>query len=267
MELKGKKVLLTGATGSIGKPLAQALARQGATLIVTDHSAHGLNELAVELRRTGGTVLPIPADLLIPQEVKQLADRVTSQTEGIDILINLAGMTSFNLFHQETETGIENLWRLNTLAPMQLTRLLLPHLLTQGSGLIVNIGSIYGSIGFPGFSAYSASKFALRGFSEALRRELDGTGVGVAYVAPRYVTPLIHTGAIHRMSKALKVPMDTPEQVAQKIIHAVTRNRHEYFIGFPESLIARINGIHPALVDGYVRKQLSVIRDFALGKR
>ena len=267
MELKGKKVLLTGATGGIGKPLAQALARQGVTLIMSDHSPHALNELAVELRRMGRTVLPIPANLLVPQEVRQLADTVTAQTEGIDVLINLAGMTSFNLFHQETETGIEDLWRLNTLAPMQLTRLLLPHLLTQGSGRIVNIGSVYGSIGFPGFSAYSASKFALRGFSEALRRELDGTGVGVTYVAPRYVRPLIHSGAIHRMTKALEVHMDDPERVAQKIVHALIRNRNECFIGFPESLLARINGVHPGLIDGYVRRQLSVIRDFALGKR
>ena len=267
MELKGKKVLLTGATGSIGKHLAQALARQGASLAVSDRSVQALNELTVELRRMGGTVLPVPANLQIPQEIEQLADMITSQMEGIDVLINLAEMTSFNLFHQETETGIEDLWRLNVLAPMQLTRLLLPHLLTQGSGRIVNVGSVHGSVGFPGFAAYSASKFALRGFSEALRRELDGTGVGVTYVAPRYVTPLIHTGAVHRMSKVLKVHMDPPEQVARKIVRAITRNRHEYFVGFPESLVSHINGLHPCLIDGYVRKRLSVIRDFALGKR
>src|SRR6202030_2205215 len=111
-----------------------------------------------------------------------LSKQVIDATGGIDVLVNCAGIASFGLFDKQTPQSMETLWRINVLAPMQLTRALLPQMTARRHGRIVNIGSVFGSIGFAYFTTYSASKFAIRGFSEALRRELEGSGIGVTYV-------------------------------------------------------------------------------------
>jgi short-subunit dehydrogenase len=151
---------------------------------------------------------------------------------------------------------------LNVLAPMQLTRAVLPELLEQGSGQIVNLGSVLGSIAFPCFASYSASKFALRGFSEALRRELDGSGIGVTYVAPRAVKTRLNSAAVYRMAEAVKMPMDDPEAVARQVVRALESNRKDVYLGFPESLFVRVNALLPRLVDGALRKQNRVMQRF-----
>ena len=139
---------------------------------------------------------------------------------------------------------------------MQMTREVLPAMLGQGCGRIVNIGSMFGSIGYPGFAAYSASKFALRGFSQALRRELSGTGIGVTYVAPRAVRTAFNPPAVHLMAERRIMHMDEPAWVASRIVRAIESERNEAYLGFPESLFARLNGVFPSLVDSALRKAL-----------
>ena len=119
--------------------------------------------------------------------------------EGIDVLINLAGLMDFQLFSEPDPGMLQQMLLINLQVPMQLAATCCPGMLAQGSGRIVNIGSMFGSIGYPGFAAYSASKFALRGFSQALRRELAGSGVGVTYVSPRGVRTAFNPrrGACH----------------------------------------------------------------------
>lgn len=263
MSLAGKTILMTGAAGGIGAPLARALAQHSTQLILTDYHESALNTLVRDIMSTGGQAQAIRSDLLNPEEPERLVNHLHQQGVFPEILINLAGRISFNLFQYETARSIEDLWRINTLAPMQLTRLLLPSLLQRGNGQIVNIGSVYGSIGFAGFATYSASKFGLRGFSEALRRELEDTGVKVTYIAPRYVKTAINSGNIQRLSETLKVAMDEPQQVAQQMVEAIRRGKKEQFIGFPESLFVRINGALPHLVDQSLKKQVGIIRDFA----
>jgi short-subunit dehydrogenase len=174
---------------------------------------------------------------------------------------------SFRLFQDEDAAGIERLWRVNVIAPMVLARALLPQMLARKSGRIVNVGSIFGSIGFACFANYSANKFAVRGFSQALRRELDGTGVGVTYVAPRYTRTPINAGAVSRMAQALKMNMDDPEVVAANIVRAIEQDKDEHYIGFPESLFVRINAVLPRIVDGALRRQNAEMREYAAGKK
>ena len=178
-------------------------------------------------------------------------------------MINLAGISSFNLFENEDPISIERMWRVNVIVPISLTRALLPAMLAQGRGRIVNIGSIFGSIGFACFANYSATKSAIRGFSQALRRELDGSGVGVGYVAPRYTRTALNSDAVSRMAKAVKMNSDDPALVAQHIVRAIELDRDEHYIGFPESLFVRINAVLPWLVDLAMRKQNRTMRDFA----
>ena len=133
----------------------------------------------------------------------------------------------------------------------------------RGRGQIVNVGSIFGSIGFPCFASYSASKFALRGFSEALRRELAGTGVGVTYVAPRFTKTAFNRNVVARMANALKMNQDEPESVAASVIATIERNDRERYLGWPEKLFVRINSILPRLVDPSLIRQVDLMRPFA----
>jgi short-subunit dehydrogenase len=183
----------------------------------------------------------------------------------VDLLVNIAGLLDFTPFEAEDPVSIERLMQVNLIAPIQLARLLLPAMLKQGRGRIVNVGSTFGSIGFPFFAAYSSSKFGLRGFSQALRRELHGSGVGVTYIAPRATRTPLNSSAVVRMNEALKVAMDPPEQVAAAIVRAIEQERAEVYLGWPEKLFVRLNAILPGLVDGALRKQHAIMRKFAHG--
>lgn len=263
MKIAGMRILITGAGGGIGQQLALALAKKGGVLLLADRQLDLLEKLCGEIVASGGKASVVAADLLQEDAPDQLADAAMRELGEVDVLINLAGIMSFNLFQNETTQSIERLWRVNVIAPMQLTRALLPHMLARGNGRIVNIGSVFGSIGFPFFANYSANKFAVRGFSQALRRELESSGVGVTYVAPRYTRTPINAGPVSRMSEALKMNMDDPDVVAANIVRAIEKDAKEYYIGLPECLFVRINGILPGLVDGSLRKQAAQMRDYA----
>jgi len=155
----------------------------------------------------------------------------------------------------------------NLLAPMWLTRAMLPVMQEQNSGHIVNVGSIFGSIGFAYFTTYSATKFGLRGFSEALRRELADTGIKVSYIAPRAVKTPMNSDVVMRMGEATKMNMDEPELVVAKIIEAIESDKKDAYFGFPESLFVRINALLPRIVDGSLAAQNRITRAFAKGEK
>jgi short-subunit dehydrogenase len=125
------------------------------------------------------------------------------------------------------------------------------------------VGSTFGSIGFPGFAAYSASKFAVRGFSEALRRELADTAIRVHYVAPRATRTALATDRIRAMNAELGVGMDSPQTVAAAIERVLREERSELLLGAPERLFAKLNALLPRIVDRSLRRQLAVIRRHA----
>ena len=263
MNIQGSRILITGAAGGIGRQLALALARKGAVLLLAGRGGDALAQLHRDVSMLAPRVFMLEADLLQPNAAQTLASLAKAATGGVDIVINLAGISSFNLFENEDPISIERMWRVNVIVPISLTRALLPGMLAQGRGRIVNIGSIFGSIGFACFANYSATKSAIRGFSQALRRELDGSGVGVGYVAPRYTRTALNSDAVSRMAKAVKMNSDDPALVAQHIVRAIELDRDEHYIGFPESLFVRINAVLPWLVDLAMRKQNRTMRDFA----
>jgi short-subunit dehydrogenase len=146
---------------------------------------------------------------------------------------------------------------------MQLTRALLPQLRAQPAAAVLNVGSVFGSIAYPGFAAYSASKFALRGYTEALRRELADSSVSVHYLAPRATRTGFNASSVERMNAELGVAMDPPETVAAAACEMLERGRPYAVLGWPERLFVRINSLLPRVVDGSLRKQLPVIRRHA----
>lgn len=263
MKLDGKRILLTGATGGIGQHAAAAFVAKGAKLMLVARAGEALSNLVHALDQKGASVMTFDADLLELDAPERIAAEALRVMGGVDVLVNLAGVLNFTLFQDEDPAAMERLWRINVLAPARLTRALLPQMLERKSGQIVNIGSVFGSIGSACFASYSASKFAMRGLSQALRRELDGSGVGVTYVSPRYTKTPINAGAVSHMATALKLNMDEPEHVATQIVRAVESGQSEMYVGFPESLFVRVNAILPRLVDGAVRKQDARVREFA----
>ncbi|HEX5674355.1 MAG TPA: SDR family oxidoreductase [Azonexus sp.] len=263
MKISDSTILITGASGGIGGAIARQLAQRGATLILINRDSDKLAAFAAELRASGGKVIPLAGDLATPGEPARLVQTALDQAGTVDILVNCAGVQNFGFFAEENAADTATLFNINTIAPIALTNALLPHLLKKGKGQIVNLGSIFGSIGFPCFASYSASKFALRGFSEALRRELAGSGIGVTYVAPRFTRTAFNRSAVTRMANALKMNQDEPESVAASVIAAIEHNDRERYLGWPEKLFVRINSILPRLVDPSLIKQAGLMRPFA----
>ena len=254
MELSGTRIILTGAAGGIGNQLAQKLAASGARLFMVGRSEAGA-ELAQTLTEQGADATFYRIDLLQQGAVQQVVSAALAELGGIDLLINLAGSMSFESFAAEDPEVTERLMRLNVMVPMQLCHAVLPHMLEKKQGRIVNIGSIFGSIGFAYFATYSATKFALRGFSEALRRELAGSGVGISYIAPRATKTNFNTDSVYQMGQTVKMKFDAPSDVARVIVESIRADKDEAYIGWPERFFVRLNALLPRVVDNGVSKQ------------
>jgi short-subunit dehydrogenase len=260
MNLQERNVLILGASGGIGSSIARQLAIRGAAVVLAGRQREPLDLLAQELSQITGSVNVIIGDLGADAPV--IASHAIAAVGRIDVLINCAGVQTFGFSNNETASDTASLFAANVVGPIQLVNALLPHMLAQRRGRIVNVGSIFGSIGFPCFASYSASKFALRGFSEALRRELAGTGVGVNYIAPRYTRTAFNRDAVTRMAGALRMKQDSPESVATQVIAAIENDHADTYLGWPEKLFVRINAILPRFVDQSLIKQVALMRPF-----
>ena len=259
MKLNKQRVILTGAAGGMGSILANQIADAGAEIALIDANAESLQKLAATIDGSHA----VPGDLSNEEGCKDAIQSAMQALGGVDVLINLAGLMSFSTYEDEDIKRVQLLMQVNLIAPMILSRAVLPEMLKQGKGQIVNVGSTFGSIGFAYFTAYSASKFGLRGFSQALRRELVDSPVTVTYVSPRAVKTPINTGPIMQMGAATNMNMDEPEAVAGKIFKAIESGKKEAYFGYPESIFARINGFLPGLVDNGTKAQNRIARSFA----
>jgi short-subunit dehydrogenase len=259
MKLKNQRVILTGAAGGIGSNLASLVADAGAEIALIDANAESLLKQAATIDGSHA----VPGDLSNEEGCIEAIQSAMQALGGVDVLINLAGLMSFSTYEDEDIKWVQLLMQVNLIAPMILSRAVLPEMVTQGKGQIVNVGSMFGSIGFAYFTAYSASKFGLRGFSQALRRELADSPITITYVSPRAVKTPINTGPIMQMGAATKMNMDEPEVVAGKIFKSIESGKKEAYFGYPEAIFARINGLLPGLVDSATRAQNRIARSFA----
>lgn len=258
MDLHGKQVLLTGATGGIGQASAIELDRAGANLTILGRCPEKLEALEEKL---SGKHKRLIADL--NDQTQSRAVLQHCQQHGLDVLINAVGVMDFHIFDSQDPAAIERMVHTNLLSPMLLCQHLLPCLMSRPQSAIVNIGSIFGSIGHPGFTAYCATKFGLRGFTEALQRELADTPVSVSYLAPRATRTDLNSSAVTELNLALGNTTDEPEQVAAELIKILEgKHRHRY-MGWPESLYVRVNGLLPGLVHDALTRKLPVIRQHA----
>ncbi|HEF4760730.1 TPA: SDR family oxidoreductase [Pseudomonas putida] len=256
MRLPEARVVLTGASGGIGQAIATALCASGAQVLAVARHREPLLPL---LQRFPQNLSWVSADLTVPADRRKVLD-AADVMGGVNLLINAAGVNHFAMLEQLDDSDIHAMLAVNVEAPICLTRLFLPLLKQARSAMVVNVGSTYGSIGYPGYASYCATKFALRGFSEALRRELADTRVGVLYVAPRATLTSMNSPAAQALNDALKASVDDPQTVASAVIHAIAGDRRDLYLGWPERFFVRLNSLLPNLVDRGLRKQLPLIR-------
>ncbi|MDO8906202.1 SDR family oxidoreductase [Hydrogenophaga sp.] len=255
MKPANARVLLTGATGGIGQATARALLREGASLLLVGRSEGALDELSRQLTAAGASasrVRWIAADLTLAQDVQRLVNEAARL--DCNAVIHGAGLPAFGALQTLPAADIRSVLQTNLEVPVLLTQALLPRLLTLPQAQIVCVGSALGRMGLPGFSVYSASKFGLLGFAEALRRELADTTVRVQYIGPRSTRTRFNAPAVTAYNRATGTAEDTPESVARAIVQLLTDGAAERFLGFPEKLAVRLNALAPAWFDRVFRK-------------
>ena len=244
--------------GSVQNPERASLTR-----FCRIRDASALTSVADDVSSTGATVQHQVCDLTSAEDRTRLCAFASAWNGGINVLINNAGLNPFGLYEDLTAAQIDAALDVNLHAPMHLCQQLLPHLRRQAPAVILNTGSVFGTIGFPGYVAYSTTKFAMRGFSEALRRELAGSGVTVQYLAPRATHTPINSASVEAMNRELGVSMDPPERVARELVQLLQSGKASATVGWPEKLFVRINALLPAVVDRATRGQLSIIQRYA----
>jgi short-subunit dehydrogenase len=220
MELAGKTALLTGATGGLGRAIAQALAGRGTKLVLSGRRAEALEGLAGELPGDGHRVLP--SDLAEPGAAQKLA----AEAGDLDVLVANAGLPGSGRLQELSPELLVRTLRVNLEAPMLLAQALEPAMVERGSGHMVFISSLSGKSATPLSSIYNATKFGLRGFALGLRADLDRLGVGVSLVSPG----TIREAGMYADSGADPIPglgTGSPQQVADAVVKAIERNKVE----------------------------------------
>jgi short-subunit dehydrogenase len=178
-------VIITGASSGIGEKAAITLAKKGYRVVIAARRQNRLEEIAEQIRKMGGEVLPVQIDLSQVDQIRDLVERTRSVFGQIDILVNNAGSARHLwLDEQSLEDDIQDQLQVNLIGMIQLTQLVIPDMVEAGSGQIIHISSIASWVGVPTYSIYNASKFGSRGFLASLRRELRGTGVTISEIFP-----------------------------------------------------------------------------------
>lgn len=254
--LAGSRAAITGASGGIGRELARELARHGARLVLNARRQQRLDELADELRVLGAEVALAAGDITDSATRQAVVGAASAAFGGLDILVNNAGIGAMSRFAEASPEHLRRIMEVNFFAPVELTRLALPLLVRGHRPLIVNIGSILGHRGIPLHAEYCASKFALRGFSESLRAELAGTGVGVLLVSPGTTETEFFDSVLARPAR---MPWSAPRgasasAVARAAVRAMARRRHEIVPNAFGRLLVWLNRLSPRLVDWWLQR-------------
>jgi short-subunit dehydrogenase len=250
--LAGRVAIVTGASSGIGAATARELGRRGAHVVLAARRAEALEAQAEAIREAGGTALAIPTDLTDRAQLADLAERATATFGRVDVLVNNAGANWSRSLASTSPDDVTGLVEVNLLAAMLLTRAVLPGMLERRHGAVITIGSLSGRVAME--PLYSATKYGLRGFSLALRRQLAGSGVSVSLVSPGNVRTA--------MTAHVDADMPEPEVVATAVADLVTHPRREVVIPGKHYAIAWLEQLLPRLADfAYRRRHWSPVLD------
>jgi short-subunit dehydrogenase len=258
-DLTGCRILITGASRGIGRCLALQLSPWRVQLTLAARSAEALNALADEARILGATAFAKATDVTVADEREALIKTAVESMGGLDLLINNAGVASFGHFDTSSEAVLRTIMEVNFFAPAEMMRIAVPHLIKGRNAAIVNVASICGRVGLPGWSEHCASKFALVGLSEALRGEFARFDVDVLVVLPGLVRSddlgrhLLRNEGRMKLNFAGAQP---PEEVAAEIIGALQRSRAETPVGWQARWLRRAQRFAPRFVDRMLARKV-----------
>jgi NAD(P)-dependent dehydrogenase (short-subunit alcohol dehydrogenase family) len=252
--IRGKKALVTGAASGIGRGIALALAREGADLYLLDVDETGLATLVAEAEQLGVRAIGARCDLSQPADITRALRQMLDQWQTIEILVNNAGVAYYGPTHSMTGPQWDWLLGINLLAPIQITRELLPTLLSCQQAHILNVCSISGLVAGGRFAAYHTSKFGLIGFTEAVRAEYGRRGLGVSALCPGPVlTNLYKSCAAAKTDKAVPEPPQwlccSVDAVSRAAIRCIYRNKRMKLVGPLAHLLAWSKWLAPGFLD------------------
>lgn len=247
-----KVALITGASTGIGKDTAIAMAERGARVVLCARSEEKLQEVATTIRQNGGTALPLRADVTRRVDVEGMIKTTLEQFGRIDILVNNAGIGYFGSLATMPLEEAEKVMAVNFWGVIYCTQAVLPTMIQQKSGQIINVASVVAKRGIPGLAIYSASKFALAGLTEALRGEVAHYGIQVILICPTTTdTPFFeNAGTDGRVGKKPGNPfMMSSKAVAEAIIKASIKGKREVVLSSSAKVLLILNTLFPGLVD------------------
>lgn len=256
MRLAGRTAVVTGAASGIGRAVAASLARRGCHLALADVNEAGLAETAALVRAPGLRTSIHRLDVADRAAVSAFPAQVAAEHGGVDVLVNNAGVAVGGSFEQVSEADFEWLFEINFWGVVRMTRAFLPLLRASDDARLVNVSSVFGLVAPAGQVAYAASKFAVRGFSEALRHELEGSGVGVTVVHPGGVATQIANSARvpagvpeeevarrrARTNRLLRMP---PEKAGEIIVRGIEQRKSRVLVGGDAVALATLARLAP----------------------
>ncbi|HEV8674263.1 MAG TPA: SDR family oxidoreductase [Methylomirabilota bacterium] len=248
--LRGATVIVTGASSGIGAATALACGREGMRVALAARRRERLQRVADEVRAVGGEPRVVPTDVADEAAVRALVDGTVAAWGRLDVLVNNAGAGLLAPVAETSAAEFEGLMRVNFLGAVYGILAALPHMRRQRSGHLVNVASVVGKRASPFRAAYVASKFALVGFSEALRMEVAADGIHVTAVCPIGTATEFHEVEVNRLGVSGRGgPIQSAEHVARKIVGALHRPRPEVHPYPPARLLFLMNDLAPGLVD------------------
>jgi short-subunit dehydrogenase len=243
--LAGEVAIVTGASSGIGAATARELGRRGAVVVLAARRANALEAQADAIRAYGGKALAVPTDVADRRQLTELAERATATFGRVDVLVNNAGANWSRPLASTPPAEMIGLLEVNLLGAMLLTRAVLPGMLERGHGAVISVGSLSGRVAME--PLYSATKYGLRGFSLALRRQLAGSGVSVSLVSPGNVRTA--------MTAHVKADLPEPEVVATAVADLVAHPRREVVIPGRHYAIAWLEQLLPRMADFTYRRR------------
>jgi len=256
MEIKGKVVIVTGASSGIGEATVRQFGREGAKVVLTARRRDRLEALAQEIHtmKTGAKTLVVQADLSRLEDIESLTHQTLDTFGRIDVLVNNAGFGRLDWLEKlDPEKDIEAQFDVNVLGLVQTTRQALPVMIKQRTGHIINMCSMAGLIATPTYTIYAASKHAVHGFSEALRREVKPWGIDVSLIYPGGVTTTEfgqHAGFQRKTQTTTpKFLLLSAEDVGLAVVQLVRRPRPMWIIPWLWNFPALLNKLFPSIVD------------------
>lgn len=255
-KLDGLRILITGASSGIGRAMAILAAEAGAKLLLTARREDRLDELLEVVHAKGADAKYVVGDITDPAVRQKLFEKARHDYQGLDVLVNNAGVGAYGSFADASPERLRQLMEVNFFAPVELTRLFLPMLEKGNTPAICNISSVLAHRAVPGKSEYCASKFALHGFSDALRAELSSKGIDVILVSPSTTSSEFSTSVIEKKGKAPAVGKfaRTPHNIAVAALRAIRTGKHEIIPSKTGYAMVLLDRLWPSLADWAVAK-------------